>query len=258
MPQIHQHALVSPFVNLADDVEIGPFAIIEDEVTLGSGCRISSQAKICAGVTMGKNNHVDHGAVIGGNPQDISFDTNSSSGVLVGDDNTFREYVTINRSTQAGSSTIVGDRNYLMTSAHLGHDVVIGNDNVLANAVLVAGHVRIGNRVFLGGSAGLHQFVHIGDYAMIQGNSGMTRDVPPYCITHQINQLSGLNVIGLKRGGFSPDERKEIKRAYSLLLNSTVTREEALAEADQITWGPAATKLVEAVRTTSRKGILTR
>lgn len=258
MPNIHPQALVANSANLAPDVEVGPFAIIEENVTIASGCRIASQSKICSGVTMGENNIVDHGAVIGGLPQDLTFDPAIKSGVLIGHGNTFREYVTINRSTQADSNTIIGDRNFLMAVCHLAHDVVMGDDNVLANNVMVAGHCHLGHKIFLGGGTAIHQFVRIGDYAMTQGNSGMTRDIPPYCLVHKINQLSGLNTVGLKRGGFTPPERKEIKTIFTMLLNSKESREEALAEADRYTWTPAAAKLIEAVRRPTSKGILTR
>jgi UDP-N-acetylglucosamine acyltransferase len=258
MPNIHPSALVSSSARLADDVEIGPFAIVEDEVVIGSGCKIGSQTKIRKGVVMGENNTVDHGAVIGGDPQDLSFDPATSSGVIIGNGNTFREYVTISRSTSVGGNTIVGDHNFLMAVSHLGHDTVVGDHNILANNVMIAGHCRIGNRIFFGGGTAIHQFIHIGDFAMTQGNCGMTRDIPPYCIVHKINQLSGLNSVGLKRGGFSPEERKEIKAAFALVLNSKTTRADALATAEKISWGPAAKKLIEAVRNPSAKGILTR
>ena len=258
MPNLHPNALISEAAQIADDVEVGPFAIIEDGVTIGSGCKIGSQAKICRGVTMGRNNTVDHGAVIGGDPQDLSFDSKTQSGVLIGNDNTFREYVTINRSTEVSGNTIVGDRNFLMAVSHLAHDVIVGNDNVLANNVMIAGHVHIGNKIFFGGGTAIHQFIHVGDFAMTQGNCGMTRDIPPYCVVHKINQLSGLNVVGMRRGGFTREERKEIKLAYSLVLNSKFTREEALEEAKKADFGPVAAKLVEAVRSPSSKGILTR
>lgn len=258
MPRIHPTALVSPSASLADHVEVGPFAIIEDGVIIGAGCKIRSQAKIRTGVVMGEHNTVDHGAVIGGDPQYLSFDPATPSGVLIGNHNTFREHVTINRSTSAGGNTVVGHHNFLMAASHLGHDTVIGDHNIIANNVMIAGHCRIGNRIFFGGGTAIHQFLHVGDFAMTQGNCGMTRDVPPYCIVHQINQLSGLNTVGLRRGGFSPEERQEIKAAYALLLNSKTSRAEALAMADKIPWGPAAAKLIEAVRHPSPKGILMR
>lgn len=258
MPQIHPSALVSPSATLADDVEVGPFAIVEDGVTLGPGCRLGPHVRICSGVSMGENNLIDHGAVIGGDPQDVSFDPATPSGVLIGNHNTFREYVTVNRSTKADGHTLLGDGNFLMAVSHLGHDVLMGNDNILANNVMVAGHCQLGHRIFLGGGTALHQFIRVGDFAMTQGNSGMTRDVPPYCVVHQINRLSGLNSVGLKRGGFTPAERSEIKRAYRLVLGSKSSREQALAEAGRLTWSAAAAKLIEAVRHPSPKGVLTR
>ena len=123
---------------------------------------------------------------------------------------------------------------------------------------MIAGHGHLGNKILFGGGTAIHQFIHVGDFAMTQGNCGMTRDIPPYCVVHKINQLSGLNVVGMRRGGFTREERKEIKLAYSLVLNSKFTREEALEEAKKADFGPVAAKLVEAVRSPSSKGILTR
>lgn len=254
----HPQSIVSESAQLAENVEVGPYAIIEPGVSIAAGCRIESHAKICRGVKMGKNNVVDHGAVIGGNPQDLSFDPQINSGVIIGDDNNFREHVTISRSTELDGNTIIGNRNFFMAVSHIAHDVIVGNDNILANNVMIAGHVRIGNKVFLGGGTAIHQFTHVGDFAMSQGNSTLTQDIPPYCVAHKVNQLSGLNVIGLRRGGFSPGDRKEIKLAYSLVLKSKSTREDALKEADSKDFGPVAARLVEAVRSPSSRGILTR
>ena len=141
-----------------------------------------------------------------------------------------------------------------MAVSHIAHDVIVGDDNILANNVMIAGHVRIGNKVFLGGGTAIHQFTHVGDFAMSQGNSTLTQDVPPYCVAHKINQLSGLNVIGLRRGGFTLEDRKEIKQAYSLVLRSKSTREEALKEADSQDFVPVASRLIEAVRSPSSRG----
>ncbi|MGC6464194.1 MAG: acyl-ACP--UDP-N-acetylglucosamine O-acyltransferase [Akkermansiaceae bacterium] len=258
MPSIHPTALISESAEIADDVEIGAYTIIEDNTKLGPGCKIDSHAKICRGVIFGPDNKVGHGAVIGGDPQDLGFMTSTDSGVVIGEGNTFREYVTISRSTREGECTRIGHHNFLMAVSHLGHDGEIGDHNVIANNVMMAGHTKIGNRTFLGGGAAIHQFIHIGDFAMVQGNAGMTRDVPPYCIVHQINQLSGLNVIGLRRGGFTSEERSEIKKVYQLLLASKTSRSDALAEVEKHTWSQAAERLIEAVRHPSSKGILTR
>ncbi|MGJ8696271.1 MAG: acyl-ACP--UDP-N-acetylglucosamine O-acyltransferase [Verrucomicrobiaceae bacterium] len=258
MSNIHPTALVSPDAIVPASTIVGPFSIIDPGVTLGENCLIDAHVRLCQGVTMGSANKVGHGAVIGGNPQDLSFDPDIHSGVSIGNGNFFGEYVTIHRSTHPDGNTIIGNDNFLMGVSHLAHDVVIGNKNVLANNAMVAGHVHMGNNIFMGGGAGYHQFIRVGDYSIIQGNGGATRDIPPYCIAHQINQLSGLNTIGLKRAGFTPEERKEIKKAYAILFQTQKSRADSLAEADSHSWTPAGQRLIDAVRSPSPKGILTR
>ena len=210
----HSTALISPTAHLADDVEVGPYAIIEDDVVIGPGCRILSHAQVLQGVVMGTGNLVDRGAIIGGNPQSLTFDESIRSGVRIGDGNSFREHVTIHRSTQPGGMTVIGDRNFLMGHCHVGHDSTLGNLNIIANAVLIAGHVAIGNRCFLGGSSVYHQFIRLGDLAMVQGNSALSADLPPYCIGHETNLLAGLNTVGLRRAGIDSATRMELKRLY--------------------------------------------
>ena len=232
MPNIHPTALVSPEAHLADDVTVGPFAIIDAGVEIGSGCTIGPRAWITGNLTkLGKNNQIGCGAIIGDNPQDGSFDTSTPSGVIIGDNNRFGDYVTIHRSTFENGNTTIGDNNFLMIGTHVGHDCSLGNDNNMANNVLLAGHVHIGSNVFLGGGAGFHQFIKIGDFAMVQGNAAITRDVPPYCLAHGQNKLAALNVVGLSRGGFSPKERADIKRAYKLLFTGGGSLKDALLEA---------------------------
>lgn len=211
---IHPTALVSSAATLAPDVEVGPCAIIEDGVQLGEGCRILAHAQILTGVVMGPRNIVDRGAVIGGDPQSLTFDRSVRSGVRIGTGNTFREHVTVHRSTRPGGETLIGDSNFLMAGCHIGHDSVLGSHNVIANAVLVAGHVTIGSRCFLGGGSVYHQFIRLGDLAMVQGNSAFSADVPPFSIGHEINLLAGLNTIGLRRAGVDSAARQELKRLY--------------------------------------------
>jgi UDP-N-acetylglucosamine acyltransferase len=145
-----------------------------------------------------------------------------------------------------------------MTGVHLAHDVQMGSHNVLANNVLVAGHVKMAEHVFLGGGSAFHQFIHIGQYAIVQGNAVVSRDVPPYCMAHGRNELAGLNVIGLRRGGFTPKERADIKRAYQLLFRSGGNMSESLAEADKSTWTDVAKHLLHSARHASRKGMISR
>jgi UDP-N-acetylglucosamine acyltransferase len=211
---IHPTALIAPTAILAPDVTVGPFAIIEDGVVLGEGCRVLGHAQVLTGVVMGARNTVDRGAIIGGDPQSLTFDRTIRSGVRIGSDNTFREHVTIHRSTQPEGETLIGDGNFLMAHCHIGHDSRLGDQNVIANAVLIAGHVQVGNRCFLGGSSVFHQFIRLGDLVMAQGNSSFSTDVAPYCIGHEVNKLAGLNTVGLRRAGLDSAARQELKRLY--------------------------------------------
>jgi UDP-N-acetylglucosamine acyltransferase len=256
MPEIHPTAIVSERARLAENVTVGPFAIIDAGVKIGPGCTVSAQAWITGGTVMGADNSIGYGSIIGADPQDSSFDPATECNVVIGSHNCIREYVTIHRSALAGGSTTVGDSNFLMTGVHLGHDVQMGSHNNLANNVLLAGHILLGDHVFLGGGSVFHQFIHIGDYAIAQGNAAASRDLPPFCVAHGRNELAGLNVIGLRRGGFTPEERLDIKRAYQLLFRGGGNRSEALAEADEAEWTTGARKLLEAARSPSRKGLM--
>ena len=237
---------------------MGAFSIIDGPAEIGAGCEIGAQVWIHGKVSMGPGNKVGYGSIIGADPQDLAFDSATRTGVSLGGGNVIREYVTIHRATAEGSSTRVGDGNFLMTGAHLGHDSIIGNRNVLANNALLAGFVEMGDQVVVGGGCAFHQFIRIGDYAMVQGLTGASKDIAPYCMVGQFNRLAGLNAIGLRRGGIEPEDRREIKAAYQLLFRDGLALGKAVEEADSREWRSAAQKLIEAVRNPSRKGVLTR
>ena len=258
MPTIHPTAIVSPLARLAADVEIGPFSVIEGAATLGEGVRLDGHVLLRGHVEIGPHTTVGWGAVIGADPQDLAFDPATASSVSLGTRNTIREYVTIHRGSHAGSVTSLGEGNFLMVGVHLAHDVTLGDHNILANNVLLGGHVRVGNRAFIGGGAAFHQFLQIGDLVIVQGNSSISQDVPPYCAVHGQNQLAGLNVIGLRRAGFDPAARAELKSLYRLLFQSALPLTQALAQAAARPWSPAATLLVNAVATPSHKGVISR
>ncbi len=258
MDSIHPTAQISPDARLAEDVTVGPCAIIDGPAVIGAGCEIGAQVWIHGEVSMGPMNKVGYGSILGADPQDLSFDPATRTGVVLGEGNILREYVTIHRATEGDASTRMGDGNFLMTGVHLGHDAVIGNRNVLANNALLAGFVEMGNQVVVGGGCAFHQFIRIGDHAMVQGLAGPSKDVPPYCVVRQTNRLAGLNTIGLRRGGIGPEERREIKSAYALLFQGGLALGNAVAKADSREWGSAAQKLIEAVRNPSRKGVVTR
>lgn len=258
MPEIHPSAIVSERARLAEDTSVGPFTIIDAGVEIGPGSVIGAHVWITGHTIMGAKNHVGYGTIIGADPQDSSFKPETKSNVVIGDDNRIREYVTIHRSNIDGGSTQIADSNFLMTGVHLAHDVKMGSRNVLANNVLLAGHVKMADHVFLGGGSAFHQYIHIGQYSIVQGNAAISRDVPPYCMAHGRNELAGLNVIGLRRGGFTPDERADIKRAYFLLFRSGGNIAEALAEADRTEWTDVARCLLHSARHASRKGLIAR
>lgn len=258
MTMIHPTAVISPEARIGENVSIGAYSIIDAEACIGDNCTIDPHVWIAGKTTLGEHNFIGFGSQIGGNPQDHSFDPSTDSGTVIGNHNTIRENVTINRSTHSGENTTIGDRNFLMVGAHLAHDVVMGHHNTLANNVMIAGHIQLGDHIFLGGGAGFHQFIHIGSYAISQGNASISKDVPPYCMVHGQNHLAGLNVIGLRRAGFSAPQRQEMKRAYNLLFKSGLSMSDALQACEKQEWSSKAEVLIEAARQPSRKGVLMR
>jgi len=252
---IHPTALIHPSAQLGSDVEVGPYAIIEGPSEIGDGCRIEAHAQLVGRVRLGTGCVVGRAAILGTPPQDLGFDRGTESSVWIGDRNILREHVTIHRGSKPGSATRLGDGNFLMVGAHLAHDVVLGDSNILANACLLAGHVRVGNRSFIGGGAVFHQFLHIGDSCVIQGNGSFGKDIPHFCAAMRTNRITGLNVIGLRRQGFSPTERSSIKEMFRLLFCSGMNLGQAVATARARDWPGPALHLLEFVENPSRRGI---
>ena len=211
---IHPSAQVHPSARLAPDVEVGPFAIIEADAMLGPGCRVAAHAIIKARAVLGANVKVDHFAVVGGDPQDLSFDANTASGTVIGDRTVLREHVTIHRATKAGESTLIGADCLLMAGSHVAHDCVLGANIILANGCMLGGHVHVGDKAFVSGGVAVHQFCRIGGGALVSGNAVITEDVPPNALAHGRNLVAGLNLVGLRRRGVPAPAVSEIKRAY--------------------------------------------
>ncbi|TGK02898.1 acyl-ACP--UDP-N-acetylglucosamine O-acyltransferase [Leptospira langatensis] len=232
--KIHPTAIVDSKAELHESVEVGAYSIIEKDVVIGEGTVIETGARIFAGTRFGKFNKVHHGAVIGVGPQDLGFDPNTASKTIIGDNNTFKEYSNIHRGTKVDSPTIIGNRNYVMGNAHVGHDCILGDDNILTHGLVLAGHVTVGNKAFISGLVAVHQFCFVGDYAMIAGCSKVVQDVPPYA-TADGNPCSiiGLNTVGLKRAGFSPELRTAIKNAYKTIYHSGMNYRAALDELEK-------------------------
>jgi UDP-N-acetylglucosamine acyltransferase len=227
---IHPTAIVSPRAELASDVRVGPYAVIEGEVVIGEGCEIGTHAVIKRFTTLGARNRVFEHAVLGGEPQDVKF-RNEKSRLVIGDDNLIREFVTIHRASGEGEETRVGSRNFLMIGCHVAHNCVVGDDNIFANEVALAGHITVEDHVFLSNNVGAHQFVKMGRYAMVGGKSKIVQDVLPFFITDgNPPRVRGLNMVGLRRAGFSTEARRALKSAYGILFRSQLALEDALAE----------------------------
>jgi len=225
---IHPTAIISPQAQIADDVEIGPYSIIEDNVTIGSGTRIASHVVIKGPTTIGCNNNIYQFASLGDDPQDKKYAGEPTS-LEIGDGNTIREYVTINRGTsQDDGITRLGNNNWLMAYVHIAHDCKVGNETIFANLASLAGHVTVEDYVIFGGMSGAHQFTRVGAHSFIGNNAGITRDVPPYLLVFgQPAVPKGINSEGLKRRGFDADQLRAIKEAYRVLYRKDNRLEEA-------------------------------
>ena len=228
MLDIHTTAVVHPNAELDSDVVIGPYCVIGSEVHIGAGTRLGAHVVVEGNTTIGRDNTILHGAVLGGPPQDLKF-RGETTFLRIGNSNTIREYATLNLACIAGETTSVGDRCLLMAYVHIAHNCRIGNDVILANAVNLAGHVDVQDHVIIGGLTPVHQFVRIGRHAIVGGGSRVPKDVPPFvCAAGNPLRLSGLNTVGLERRGFDDERRARLKQAYRILFRSELTVAKAL------------------------------
>ena len=233
---IHAFADVSPKAELGNGVYVGSGAVIGPDVIVGPNTWIGPNVIIEGSVQIGLNNKIFAGACIGLEPQDLKY-KGDVTGVLIGDNNTFRECVTINRATFKGEKTIIGNQNLLMAYTHLGHNCEIGNNIVIANSVQIAGHVVVEDRAVIGGCLGIHQFSHIGYLAMVGGMTRVDRDVPPYCLAEgHPGRIRGLNQVGIKRKNLDKENKEEylqLKRIWNLLFKSEYVISDSLKIARQ-------------------------
>lgn len=217
MANIHSTSIVDEQANLASNVEVGPFCIIEGAVTLGQGCRLISHIHLKGPMTVGSNNLFYPQVCMGFAPQSRREDPNViKAGIVIGNDNLFREGVTVHRAS-SDIPTTIGSDNFMMAYSHLGHDVILGNHCTLANTSLIAGHVHIADHVNLGGTGGIHQFCRVGRLSMISGTMAITRDLPPFVMLHQPIGAVSLNIVGLRRAGYS-EHIPAIKKAFKILF----------------------------------------
>lgn len=233
MATIHPTAVVDPSARLADDAVVGAYCVVESDVQIGPGCELRSHAILRRYTTLGEGNRVDSFCVLGGLPQDLKFDPATRSYLRIGDHNVFRESVTVSRATKPDGATVVGSHTYWMANSHAGHDATIEDHVILTNSAAAGGHTTIGRRAILAGGAGVHQFTWIGEMVFLQGNSGATAHVPPFTIMAEVNNVIGLNTVGLRRSPEISDKaRRQIKEAFRLTYRAGLTPKEALAEMD--------------------------
>lgn len=213
-------AYIDPEAKIGENCEIGAFAYIDKNVVIGDNCVIMPHASVLYGTRMGNNNKIFHGAVIGGIPQDLKFRGEDTT-CEIGDNNMIRENVTINRGTASKGKTVVGSNNLFMENSHIGHDSEIGSGCIIGNSTKIAGEVVIDDNAILSACVLVHQFSHIGGYVMIQGGSRLNKDIPPYIIVgREPARYCGLNIVGLRRRGYSNETIKSIHDAYRLIYQS--------------------------------------
>jgi len=255
-PRIHETAVVHPGARLAEDVVVGPFCLVGDEVELGPGCELDSHVRLDGPMTIGARNRFFHGAAIGAVPQDLKF-AGARSHVHIGEDNTFREFVTINRATEEGGETVIGNANLFMAYVHAAHDCVIHDRVILANSVNLAGHVEVDDYAIVGGLTPVHQFVRIGRYSIIGGGSRVPKDMPPYFkAAGNPLRVVGPNTVGLERHGFSAETRRALKDAYRTLYRSSLNVSQAVRQIREEHAGSAEVAHLLAFVETSNRGIV--
>ncbi|MCE9568067.1 MAG: acyl-ACP--UDP-N-acetylglucosamine O-acyltransferase [Planctomycetes bacterium] len=256
---VHPSAVISDTAQFGENVKIGPFAVIEGDVSIGAGTIIAPQTHLIGPLTLGENNNVGTGTVLGGAPQHLGYKGEPTS-VIIGDGNIFREHVTIHRGMPVGvgpgtGTTRVGNRNLFMAGSHVAHDCVVGNECLFANAAVIGGHVEVGDRALLSGNSAVHQFCRVGRLALLSGASASSKDIPPFWVMQEVNWVCGVNTIGMRRAGIPSPEIQAVRRAFSMIYKEQVPIPVALlrmeAESGQFA---AIRELVQFIRT-SKRGI---
>ena len=248
---IHPTAVIHPKAKLDSTVTVGPHAVIDEAVEIGPRCVIGPLVYLTGITTIGSENQFHAGCVIGDAPQDLKYDGRPTR-VRIGDKNRFRENCTVHRSTNPDGETVIGSNNFLMQNSHVGHNCVMGNHVIFGGGAILAGHAMVQDRAFISGNCLVHQFTRIGTLALMQGGAAISQDLPPFTIALRQNEICGLNIIGLRRAGFTAEQRLQLKAAYRALFRSGKNLRAAIAEAQaKFPDGPART-LIDFVATTKR------
>ncbi|MCX6089569.1 MAG: acyl-ACP--UDP-N-acetylglucosamine O-acyltransferase [Atribacterota bacterium] len=252
--KIDTRAVIEEGAQLGDEVEVGPFAVIGHQVRVGNRTCIGSGVIMEGRVSIGSDCTIGHHAVIGTPPQDISYRGDETE-VIIGDETVLREFSTVHRATGVGKSTCIGKKCFIMSYCHIAHNCQIGNEVIMANNASLAGYVEVEDGATLSGFVGIHQFVRVGKLTMIGGLSKVVLDIPPYCLADgHPARLFGQNVVGLKRRGFSRENREIIKKIYQILFKPGTTEEEALHNVAKEYPGVFAEEIISFIQK-SRRGI---
>ncbi|MFP2910893.1 acyl-ACP--UDP-N-acetylglucosamine O-acyltransferase [Pyxidicoccus sp. 3LFB2] len=230
MAQVHPTAVVHPDARLHETVEVGPYSVIGPQVTLGEGTKVGPHVVIEGRTTLGARNRIFQFASVGADPQDLKY-AGEDTELVLGDDNTIREFVTLHKGTAGGGgSTRIGSGNLFMANCHVAHDCVVGNGCRIGNGSALAGHVTMEDHVIISGLAAVHQFTRLGKHAFISGGAMVTMDIPPYATAQGDRaELVGLNTVGLERSGFAKEQIERIKEAHRILFRSKLGLQDALA-----------------------------
>jgi len=229
---IHPTAIIHPKAKLDATVRVGPYAVIDEGVELGADCVVGPHVYLTGQTKIGAKNIFHAGCVIGDAPQDLKY-KNEPTRLRIGEGNVFREHVTIHRSTKMDAETVVGSNNFLMASSHVGHNCTVGDHVIIANGAMLGGHATVQDRAFISGSCLVHQFCRVGTLAIMQGGSAISKDVPPFCVAMEVNQICGLNVVGLRRANFPARDRMELKQLYRELFRGNKNLSEAVSSAQK-------------------------
>jgi UDP-N-acetylglucosamine acyltransferase len=259
MTNIHPSAVIDPKAEIAESAVIGPFCVVGPDVRLGESVELVSHVAVAGRTTIGDGTRVFPFASIGHRPQDLKYKGEPST-LEIGRNNQIREHVTMNPGTEGGGMvTRVGDNCLFMASAHVAHDCILGDNVIMANNATLAGHVIVGEFAFLGGLSAVHQFVRIGRHAMIGGMSGVEADVIPFgMVIGNRAFLNGLNIVGLKRRGFSRDDIHTLRNAYRLMFAPEGTLQERLSDVEeQFQSNPVVMEIVAFIRSESSRSLVT-
>jgi len=253
-PRVHPTSVVGPDVELAAGVEIGPLCLLDGKIRVGPRTRLIGHVTILGITDMGADNVLHPGAVIGDEPQDLGY-TGVARSVKIGDRNVFREYSTVHRGSEHGDITIMGDDNFMMQNAHVAHDCRVGSLTIIAGGALLAGWVELGDRALVSGNCVVHQYTRIGRLAMMRGLSRTSRDIPPFCMMDGTHTLRGINVVGLKRAGFSSKSIHALRHAYQALFGARQNLKMAIERLEKT--GALTPEVIEMLNfiKTSKRGI---